>query len=82
LCLPRLGIRGRALPFQITAHAKQRSPHHCQFYKALTGPWLHVAFRIPYVYDFITELCRQKEEVIQGQGNMNARNIGQGEAEH
>jgi hypothetical protein len=43
---------------------------------------LHVAFRIPYVYDFITKLCRQQAEVIQNHHNTNVRNIGQGEAQH
>jgi hypothetical protein len=40
---------------------------------------LHVAFEIPYVYDFITKLCRQQAEVIQNHVNPNVRNIGQGE---
>jgi hypothetical protein len=43
---------------------------------------LHVAFKIPYVYDFITNLCRQQTEVIQNHVNPNVRNIGQGEAQH
>jgi hypothetical protein len=42
---------------------------------------LHVAFKIPYVYDFITKLCRQQAEVIQNHVNPNVRNIGQGEAQ-
>jgi hypothetical protein len=43
---------------------------------------LHVAFKIPYVYEFITKLCRQQVEVIQNHQNPNVRNIGQGEAQH
>jgi hypothetical protein len=43
---------------------------------------LHVAFDIPYVYDFITKWCRQQAEVIQNHLNPNVRNIGQGEAQH
>jgi hypothetical protein len=43
---------------------------------------LHVAFKIPYVYDFITKLCRQQAEFIQNHHNPNVRNIGQGEAQH
>jgi hypothetical protein len=38
--------------------------------------------KIPYVYDFITKLCRQQAEVIQNHANPNVRNIGQGEAQH
>jgi hypothetical protein len=43
---------------------------------------LHTAFKIPYVYDYITKLCRQQAEVIQNHGNENVRNIGQGETRH
>ncbi|PNF17258.1 hypothetical protein B7P43_G05217 [Cryptotermes secundus] len=42
---------------------------------------LHMAFKIPYVYDYITELCRQQAEVIQNHDE-NVHNIGQGEARH
>jgi hypothetical protein len=41
---------------------------------------LHMAFKIPYIYDYTTKLCRQQAEVIQNCGNENVRNIGQGEA--
>jgi hypothetical protein len=43
---------------------------------------LHMAFKIPYVYDYITKLCRQQAEVIQNYDNENVRNIGQGEARY
>jgi hypothetical protein len=43
---------------------------------------LHMAFKIPYVYDYITKLCRQEAEVIQNHDNENVRNIEQGEAGH
>jgi hypothetical protein len=43
---------------------------------------LHVAFEIPFVYDYITKLCRQQAEVIQNHDNENVRNIGQGEVNH
>jgi hypothetical protein len=42
----------------------------------------HVAFQIPYVYDYITKLCRQQAEVIQNHENSYVRYIGQGEAPH
>jgi hypothetical protein len=41
---------------------------------------MHVAFQIPYVYDYITKSCRQQVEVIQNHENENVRCIGQGEA--
>jgi hypothetical protein len=43
---------------------------------------IHIAFQIPYVYDYITKLCRQRAEVIQNYDNQNIRNIGQAEARH
>jgi hypothetical protein len=30
-----------------------------------------MAFQIPYIYDYITELCRQQAEVIQNHDNEN-----------
>jgi hypothetical protein len=39
-------------------------------------PDLHVAFKIPYVYNFITKLCMQKAEVIQNHEQENHRNTG------
>jgi hypothetical protein len=41
-----------------------------------------VAFKITYVYDYITKLRRQQAEVIQNHDNENVHNIGQGEAQH
>jgi hypothetical protein len=43
---------------------------------------MHMAFQIPYVYDYITKLCRQQTDVIQNHENENVRYIGQGEARH
>jgi hypothetical protein len=41
---------------------------------------LHLAFKILYVYDCITKLCRRKAEVILNHQNPNVRATGQGEA--
>jgi hypothetical protein len=41
-----------------------------------------VAFKIPYVYDFIKKLCSQQAEVIQIYHNPSVCVIGQGEAQH
>jgi hypothetical protein len=38
-----------------------------------------VVFKIPYVYDCITKLCRTQIEVILNHVNPNARDTGQGE---
>jgi hypothetical protein len=35
-----------------------------------------------YVYDFMTNLCRQPAEVILNHYNKNTRYIGEGEAQH
>jgi hypothetical protein len=43
---------------------------------------MHVAFQIPYIYDYITKSCRQQAEVIQNHENDNVRYVGQGEAPH
>jgi hypothetical protein len=43
---------------------------------------LHLAFKIPYLYDYIAKLCRRQAEVILNYENPNVRAIGQGEARH
>jgi hypothetical protein len=43
---------------------------------------LHLAFQIPFIYDYITKLCRQQAEIIQNYDNENFRTGGQGEARH
>jgi hypothetical protein len=41
-----------------------------------------MAFKIPYVYDYRTILCRQQAEAIQNHDKENVRNTGQGEVRH
>jgi hypothetical protein len=43
---------------------------------------MHTAFNLPYVYDYITKLCRKQAEVIRNHENEHVRDIGQGEARH
>ena len=43
---------------------------------------LHMAFKILYLYDYITKVSRQQAEVIQSHDNENVHNIEQGEALH
>jgi hypothetical protein len=43
---------------------------------------LHKAINIPYIYDYISELCRKQAKIIQNNENANIRNIGQGEPLH
>jgi hypothetical protein len=41
---------------------------------------LHMAFKIPYMYDYITKLCRTWAELFLSNVNPNVCGIGQGEA--
>jgi hypothetical protein len=43
---------------------------------------LDKAFNNPYVYDYVTKLCRQQAEVQQNYENELVRSRGQGEARH
>jgi hypothetical protein len=43
---------------------------------------MHVAFQIPYMYNYITKLCRQQAKVIQDYKKANACNNEHGEARH
>jgi hypothetical protein len=43
---------------------------------------LHLAFQIPFVYDYITNFCRQEAEVIHNHENESVRTIRQGKACH
>jgi hypothetical protein len=43
---------------------------------------VHKTLKIPYVYDFITKLCKRQAKVIQNHDNENVSTIGQGEAQH
>jgi hypothetical protein len=43
---------------------------------------LHMAFQVPYIYDYITKLCRQPAEVRQNNENANIGNVGKGETQH
>jgi hypothetical protein len=43
---------------------------------------MHISLQIPYVYDYITKLCRQQAQVIQHHENIHVCNIEQGEVRH
>jgi hypothetical protein len=43
---------------------------------------MHMAFHLPYVYDYMAKLCRQQAEVILNHDNENVLHIGQGEFLH
>jgi hypothetical protein len=50
--------------------------------RCITVQDFHTAFNLPYVYHYVTELCKQQAEVIQNHENEHVRSIGQGEARH
>jgi hypothetical protein len=43
---------------------------------------VHTAFNLPYIYDYIIQLCRKQVEVIRNHENEHVRGVGQGEARH
>jgi hypothetical protein len=43
---------------------------------------MHMAFKIPYIYDFVTKLCRQQAIVTLNHENVKISKTGQGEARH
>jgi hypothetical protein len=71
-----MGICGGHLPLKIAAPTKQGFPHHRKFSE------VHTAFNLPYVYDYITKLCRRQAEAIQNHENEHVRGIGHVEDRH
>jgi hypothetical protein len=43
---------------------------------------MHVAFKVPYINDYITKLCGRQAEIIHNHENENVRNTGQGDTPH
>jgi hypothetical protein len=43
---------------------------------------VQMAFQVPYIYDYITELCRQQAEVIQNHKNEYVCDTGKGKARY
>jgi hypothetical protein len=43
---------------------------------------LPVDFQVPYIYDYITKLCRRQAEIIHNHENKNVCNIGQDKIPH
>jgi hypothetical protein len=54
----------------------------CYISRRTPVPDLHIAFKHPYVFDYITKYCRQQADVIQNHENANVCNIGQREPRH
>jgi len=82
LCLPGLAFRGRHLFLTLQLLQDKFLSNVGNFLRRIPARELHVAFKSPYVYDFVTVLRRQQAEVIQNYENATVRNIGQGKAVH
>jgi hypothetical protein len=80
--LALLVISGRHLPLKIAAPAKQGRTHHGKFSKEHTSLRLHTVFNVPYVYDYITKLCRKQAEATQNHENDRVRSMRQGETRY
>jgi hypothetical protein len=52
------------------------------FLRCTPTPYMHMAFQIPYIYDFITKTCRKQAEVIQNHDNANVCSVGKGKIQH
>jgi hypothetical protein len=77
-----LGISSRHLSIKTAARGKHGYTHHWKLSKVDTGPRFATAFNFPYVYDYVTILCRKQAGVVQNHENEYVRGIGQGEANH
>jgi hypothetical protein len=78
--LPRLGINGKHYHLKLQRMQNKVLRTIENFPRCTPVGDLHTAFNLPYVYDYITELCRQQAEAIQNHENDHVRSIGQGEA--
>jgi hypothetical protein len=43
---------------------------------------MYADFHVPYVYEFITKLCRKQADIVHNHENESVRNAGQGETPH
>jgi hypothetical protein len=75
--LSRLGIFCTKPCIEIAAPANRVLCTIVNFPRHTSVHDMYVAFEIPYVYDYITKLCRKQAEVIQNHENENVCYIGQ-----
>jgi hypothetical protein len=75
--------------FSADTHLMKRQPLQNKVLRAIGKLYrripvrdLHLAFEIPYVYNYIMKLCRIQAEVTLNHENPNVHAIGQGEARH
>jgi hypothetical protein len=80
--LPHLGVCGGHPTLEIAAPGELGNRSSGNLDRCRTVRELHVAYKLPYVYDYISKLCRTQAEVILNHVNSNLSGIGQGEARH
>jgi hypothetical protein len=62
-------------------YLQNSSPHNWKTWQTHNCTW-NVTFKIPYVYNYITRLCRTEAEVILSHRKQTVHGIGEGEAMH
>jgi hypothetical protein len=77
-----MGIGGGQPSLETAASEKKVIRTVCNSLRGTLTRDLHMAFKIPYLYDFVTKLCRQQATVTLNHANVNIRKIGQGMAQH
>jgi hypothetical protein len=77
-----MGIRGGQLSFKLQRLENTVFCTTDNLPRHTPNSELHMAFKIPYLYDFVTKLCRQQSTVILNHENVNIRNTDQGEPRH
>jgi hypothetical protein len=82
LCLSRLGISADTYLLKLQRLIGKVLRTTGNFPRRTPVRDLHAAFNHPYVYYYITELCRQQAEVKQNHENEHVRCIEQGENRH
>jgi hypothetical protein len=73
--LAHLGICCRYPHFEIAVLHNKIFYTISKFPKCTPVCQLHMAFQVPYIYDYITKLCRQQAEVLQNDENANFHDI-------
>jgi hypothetical protein len=82
------------IPISIPAWEFAAETHILKFYACKTGfsaqlaifqgahRDMHMALQIPYVYDYITKICRKQAKIIKNHKTENVCNTEQGETPH
>jgi hypothetical protein len=66
-----------------TPHLRSQGPpsYRCFYPHIIIQPSWSLAFKVPYIYDYIVQLCRRQAEALQNHENANVRKIGRAKPE-